>query len=216
MRSKQQSFQFNTSFAFPISALILIIVVLYAINHWPLFSTPSMTPSVASILPDPKKATPFTLIDADNQLFTQKNLDHHWTLLFFGFTRCHNLCPMALSLLNRLYNTLQPSYPFLQVAFISTDPDNDTPAVIKNFTASFNKNFIGATGTVTEIQALQKQFGIFSEKMVKQQNGVHFRVNHSNVILLVNPRGELQAYFPANSQPDEIRLAFEEIVKHYV
>src|SRR5580692_1981150 len=103
MRSKQHPFEFNTSIAFPISALILLILVLLGINAWQ--SAPEEIPSntTAILLPIPKKINSFHLTTTDDKEFSQKNFGNHWTLLYFGYTHSDATCPNTLSLLNRIY-----------------------------------------------------------------------------------------------------------------
>jgi protein SCO1/2 len=216
MRSKQGTFQFNTSIAFPISALILLVFVLLGINFWQSVDDRMPVNTVANVLPNPKKINNFQLVTSDNKQLSTTNLTAHWTLLYFGYTRSNSISPNTLSLLNRIYNMLQTDYPTLQVMFVSLDPERDTLNEIKDFTASFNKNFIGATGTSDELQELENQLGIQLKRTSSAANVDNYQISYTNTILLINPDAKLQATFPANAKPDEARLAFEEMVRNHL
>jgi protein SCO1 len=202
----QRTFYFNTSVAFPISVFILILAILFILSKPNPIGSQIHHDRVAIVLPAPKPILTFHLIRQNKHAFTKNDLKNHWTLLFFGLAKGNGIHATELSLLNRFYNTVEPIYPPLQIVFISIDPRHDTLNNIKDFITSFNKNFIGVTGSPLELKKLQKQLRISTG---------HYPIHPANTLALVNPNAELQAYLPANAKSDEMRLAFKEIVRRY-
>ena len=85
----------------------------------------------------PRALADFQLVDGDNQAFTRMRLQGQWSLLFFGYTHCPDVCPFTMSELAKLTPLLQhaedPAARTVQVVFISVDPARDDPGLLKNF-----------------------------------------------------------------------------------
>lgn len=159
----------------------------------------------------PRDIQAFELAAGDASSFTQKNFLKHWTLLFFGFTHCDNVCPTTLEKLNRVYGKLHTTYPTLQVVLISLDPERDTPTVISHYTHSFNPNFIGVTGSMQALRKLQSQLGIVSVR--DSTDSTHYQLQHTASIFLINPQGKWAGLFNNGLTPDQFSKAFETSVR---
>lgn len=172
-----------------------------------------------TVFPVPRDISPFHLVSADDKPFTNDNLMGKWSVLFFGFTQCPQLCPTTLAILNKAYQQLETkkSVPLPQIVFISVDPDRDTPRAIEEYIGTFNKNFKGATGKVDEIKALTAQFNIMYMKIQNQnsQDTHHYSIDHSGTLLLINPEGKLTALFQTPHETDNLVHDIESIEKHY-
>lgn len=159
-----------------------------------------------TVFPVPHDIAPFNLVSADKKPFTNADLNGHWSVLFFGFTQCPQLCPTTLAILNDTYQLLEKkkNITLPQVVFISVDPDRDTPAVIQKYIGSFNKNFKGATGTQQEIKTLTAKLNILYMKIPKQNEDdpMAYQIDHSGTLLLVNPEGKLLALFSSPHTAD--------------
>lgn len=162
----------------------------------------------------PRDLKPFELVTTDNKKFTQKDFLNHWTLLFFGFTHCSNVCPTTLDMMNRAYNKLHASYPSLQVVLISLDPERDTPMTLTNYMHSFNNDFIGVTGKITDLRKLQSQLGIFSARDSSSSEN-NYQIQHTSSIILINPQGKWTGLFKYGLTPEQFAKNFEESVKSF-
>ncbi|WP_130470698.1 SCO family protein [Candidatus Magnetaquicoccus inordinatus] len=116
-----------------------------------------------AVLPSPRPVQPFTLLDHNEKPFTFEQLRGHWTFLFFGYTHCPDICPMAMGVLGDVFRQLQEKAPNnivnSQVLFVSVDPKRDTPAHIRQYVQFFNSDFKGLTGTDEQIRAFAFQIG---------------------------------------------------------
>lgn len=166
----------------------------------------------ALIFPAARDIKPFDLKTTLNETFTQNQFRHHWTLLFFGFTHCSSICPTTLDLLNRVYTSLHPNYPNLQVVFISLDPTRDQPQALSEYVRSFNNDFIGVTGSIQEIRKLQSQLGIYASRDAEASVNDNYQIQHTSSVLLINPQGEWAGLFKAGLNPTQFVDAFKESV----
>jgi protein SCO1 len=172
-----------------------------------------------TVLDKPKPIKNFSLKKTDGTLLTTQSFMGHWTLLFFGFTRCGYVCPTSLGALKNTYEALQKSTaPKPQIIFVSIDPERDDLARIHRYVTSFNKDFMGATGSKTELNALTSQLGILYMKVVqpRSKKSDNYDIDHSGSILLVDPEGRLIAVFSMPHKAESIAKDYKIITSHYV
>lgn len=165
----------------------------------------------ALIFPTPREIKPFKLNFSTKDTFTQKNFYDHWTLLFFGFTQCSQVCPTTLDLLNRVYPQLQTAYPNLQVVLISLDPERDTPETVQKYARQFNPAFLGATGKVQDLRILQSQLGIYSGR--DNSSDMNYQINHTSSILLIDPQGRWNGMFKYGMNPTDFIQTFNDAMQ---
>jgi len=172
-----------------------------------------------TMFPVPRDISPFHLVSADQKPFTNQNLVGKWSLLFFGFTQCPEMCPTTLAILNKTYQQLETkkTVPLPQVVFISVDPERDTPRAIDEYIGTFNKHFKGATGPKDQIKALTAQFNIMYMKVQNQnsQDANNYQIDHSGTLLLINPEGKLLALFQTPHEADHLAKDIENIEAHF-
>ena len=184
------------------TALILGLFLLVMSATW-LSITPSTPPAELAGVPRPeyRPLAPFTLTDQHQQSFDDKRLHGKWSMIFFGYLSCPDVCPMTLHELNSFTQLLADkagSDPEeLQVVFVSVDPARDSPQQLGEYVAHFNRDFIATTGKKTEIDRFAQQFGagyVIGEETAPGQ----YLVAHTSAIFLVDPLGRSVATF---SQP---------------
>lgn len=185
-----------------LSSFVLVAVCAFAIGAgghyvWRQYSKPPLQLQQATILGKSGRPMPdFELQDYDNRSFTQAQLKDHWTLLFFGYTSCPDVCPLTLTALQGVYRRLDgtPYAADTQVVFVSVDPKRDSLATLKSYVQHFHPSFKAVTGSEGQLQQLTKPLGIFFQY---QGEGEDYLVDHSSAMLLVNPSGSLHALFSA-------------------
>lgn len=149
---------------------------------------------------DPRISMPeFALTDHLGRPFTRANLTDGWTLLFFGYTQCPDICPTTLSNLAQMMKQLSPAaQQRVRVVFVSVDSDRDTPATVAEYVSHFDSRFTGITGhTDEQLQALTQPLNVFYEyEKSENENGTSisgYQVNHVASVLLIDPHGHLVA-----------------------
>ncbi len=166
--------------------------------------------------PDAQEVVNFTLTDQTGRPFTRQDFKGHWTFLYFGYTYCPDVCPLTLARLNTVDQRLVQQGLDRDIAYImiSVDPRRDTPERLGQYTAFFNKKFQGVTGTPEELDKLVKQCGIYY-KLQDQEDKQNYVVDHSSVLVLIDPDARLRAIFTQPDQPDTVVADFGKIRTRY-
>ena len=151
-------------------------------------------PLQATLLPEPMVLPEVSLVDDDGSPFTRDSMLGQWTVLFFGFTPCPDICPTTLQQLATARSRLaveKPASPLPEIVLISVDPERDTPAVLGEYVAYFGENLHGASGDPRELALLTSSIGIFFEKEPVIDGD--YNVSHSTAVVLINPSAEFHA-----------------------
>ena len=135
-------------------------------------------------LAEPRPLAPFSLQTAAGP-WGRANLATGWHLLVFGYTQCPDVCPASLAEAADLIDLLE-EIP-LQVAFISLDPQRDSPGQLARYVQFYRPDFIGATGSTPELETLAGSLGI---RFRKADTG---ELAHTPILSLVDPDGYLRA-----------------------
>lgn len=149
----------------------------------------------STLLPDGFKQVPaFSLTQGDKSPLTEANLKGKWSVLFFGFINCPDVCPITLSEMNTVVSQLEKDGAQIpQVLFITVDPARDTAEKIKDYVAYFNASFIGGTGDIADITALTRELGIVASYTASNENDGTYTVDHTASMLLVDPELQVRA-----------------------
>lgn len=172
----------------------------------------------ATVLPQARPLKPFILVDQDNQKFDLQRLHGRWSFLFFGFTRCPDVCPTTLHTMKGVRKILQqqPNQDMkLQMVFVSVDPNRDSPEILKKYVTYFDPTFLGVTGELQHITELTRQLGILYEYHNNSDDKQAYTVNHSAQILLVDPLARLRAVLSSPHDANTIAENFLAIEKFY-
>lgn len=136
---------------------------------------------------------PFTLTDQDGRPATDRDYAGRYRIMYFGFTHCPDVCPTDLAVLGQALRRFEKSDPSRAARvvpiFVSVDPERDTPAVLKEYVASFHPRLVGLTGTPQQLADMVKRYGAYAEKEPAAAGG-GYNVNHSRIAELIGPEGE--------------------------
>src|SRR5690242_1255425 len=122
-----------------VSAALISSLFVCHMNHKP---QTALSADDGLLFPAARDIKPFELVSAvSKEKFTQQNFLNHWTLVFFGFTHCSNVCPTTLDMMSKAYDKLHVNIPNLQVVLISLDPERDNPEALASYTQTYNKDF---------------------------------------------------------------------------
>lgn len=183
-------------------ALVAVLSAAAGISLWNLLQhRQAPDPGALIILPEPRQITDFSLTDQNGQEFTLDQLRGQWTLVFFGFTHCPDVCPSTLYDLQLVHNEIMQragdKEPLHQVLFVSVDPDRDTPQQLKDYLAFFSPDFIGVTGDHSQLGPFSLQLSTAYRVEEHEAGQTQYNVDHSAAILLISPDGRLHGVFPA-------------------
>ena len=154
----------------------------------------------------------FALTDHTGGTYTRRHLTHDWTLLFFGYTHCPDICPITLATMSASLSAIAAlGGEAPRVVFVSVDPERDAPRSLRAYVNTFRDDFLGVTGPHEELRKLTRALGVV---YARDGDDPEYLVEHSAALLLVNPKGELQAVFGPPHEPDAIARDIVAIRKH--
>lgn len=145
---------------------------------------------------------PFTLTGADGKPFASARLTGKPYAIFFGFTRCGDVCPTTLARLVKLRQAAGGPDQ-LSIVFVTIDPANDGPKEVGQYAQLFNSPIIGLTGSDAQIDQVKKQYGIYAEPTPHAGMGQQFA--HTGSVLLFGGDGRFAGTIAAN-EPDNTAL----------
>ncbi|EJD00782.1 h-sco1 [Fomitiporia mediterranea MF3/22] len=156
---------------------------------------------------------PFELTTHKGEPFTEKNLLGKWSLVYFGFTNCPDICPEELDKMTEVVNVLDKQYgPISQPIFISVDPARDPPSQIALYLRDFHPRLIGLSGTYEQTRAVCKAYRVYFSTPKDAQPDGDYLVDHSIYFYLMDPEGEfVEAFGKVNTVEDVVRKVQEEV-----
>ncbi len=132
----------------------------------------------------------FELIDHQGQVVTEHSFDGKLRLVFFGFTRCPDVCPTTLFEIARVMRNLGDDAANVQPIFISVDVENDTPEILARYVAAFHPAMVGLTGSRQQLDAVAASFNVTYG--VEQATD---SVYHSSYLFLMDRQGRFLDLF---------------------
>ena len=186
----------------------ILIIAIFILAVLALFINKLTTPRVLSsnellinglyLFESPKQISDFTFLSANDIQFTKSDLIGKWTLMYFGFTRCPDECPITMYQMSKLIKILrEKEYPLedKQWVLVSIDPERDAPEDIDKYAKGFDKVFIGVSNIRPMLLNLAIQLSV-NNVMPSNDSMDHSHLdNHVNNIILLNPSGEFVGVF---------------------
>lgn len=183
------------------TVIILLAIVASIIGY--MMIRASMTPELsqeelraqgAVVFDQPRIFSDLDLLDQHGEPFTKERLEGPWSLLFFGFTHCPDICPMTMADLARLVRDLpQDVAADTQVILVTLDPARDTPEQMQDYVAYFHPEFVGVTGEFLDIRRFANELNVAFSKTTLSDDD--YTVDHSGNIVIVNPKGDYHGFF---------------------
>lgn len=170
-----------------------------------------------TLLDPPRPVSNFQLVDHRGGSFSPASLRGKWSLLFFGYTHCPDICPTTLHTLAQMDGILRKEQPSIrqhtQVVFVSVDPERDSSQRLAEYVPYFNPEFLGVTGDTAAIEGLARELGILHMR-VERDEGKSYLVEHSAAILLFDPQGRQRALFSAPHQAARLAEDLRRIIEY--
>lgn len=146
----------------------------------------------------------FSLTDADGNKVTLASYQGKWLVMFFGFTTCPEICPLAMQTVLATSEKLAETGRGIQPIFITIDPERDTPGVLKDYLSHFGAGIDGLSGTKEETTAIAKLYGVYYQKRPLDND---YTMDHSTALYLIAPDGRYVR--PFKSDLESANLAAE-------
>ncbi|KAK4192520.1 putative mitochondrial protein SCO1 precursor [Podospora australis] len=152
----------------------------------------------------PKVGGPFELIDQNGNKVTQEDLKGRYSLVYFGFTHCPDICPEELDKMARMFDLVEEKRPgVLAPVFVTCDPARDGPEELKEYLNEFHPKFIGLTGTYDQIKAMCKAYRVYFSTPTNVAPGQDYLVDHSIYFYLMDPDGDFVEALGRQHSPEQ-------------
>jgi len=150
---------------------------------------------------------PWTLVDMDGNLVTNKSFEGKWLLLYFGFARCPDICPSEMYKVGQVMDTLLKDYPEfaskIQPLFVSVDPARDSLQVLREYGQDFHPSYIFLTGSPEQVQLMAKKYRVYVSKADIDEDG-DYLVDHSIVVYFHDDTGDLSDCFTQSMRTKDV------------
>lgn len=155
---------------------------------------------------------PFTLVDTNGRMISDKDLRDRWLLVFFGYTSCPDICPTTLSSITAVLEHLGSVAIRVQPVFITVDPVRDTAEALRAYLAPFDPRIIGLTGSDEQIARATATFGARYFKL--PGTGLEeYTIAHSALVYVIGPEGGIVTEFPNASDPGDMARRLAVLIK---
>ncbi|KAI0204277.1 SCO1/SenC-domain-containing protein [Astrocystis sublimbata] len=164
----------------------------------------------------PKVGGDFKLVDHEGRPFSSANLKGRYSLVYFGFTHCPDICPEELDKMAQMFDIVEAQKPgAVAPVFITCDPVRDDPKVLKSYLAEFHSKFIGLTGTYDEIKNVCKAYRVYFSTPKEVKPGQDYLVDHSIYFYLMDPEGDFVEALGRQHSPQQAATVILDHVKDW-
>lgn len=201
--------------------VIFILLILFSITGIFTYfqSLPSLLekkPSLITgkILVRPMEIDNFELIDQNNEVFNKKSLEGGWTVLFFGYTNCPDVCPTTIYKLAEIKNGIKEDLPSanFNTVLVTLDPDRDSAERLDEYIGYFDETMLGVTGTYENIQSFTSSLSVFYQRINKEEG---YDFNHTASIFVFDKDGSLFATMSPANTVGELESDFFTILNNF-
>jgi protein SCO1/2 len=147
---------------------------------------------------------PFTLVDTKGNTVTEAVLNGHYSLVYFGYTYCPDICPLALQNMTQALEIAGPVADDVVPVFITIDPERDTPQVMADYIGHFHPRMIGLTGTPEQVSQAEQAYRVYAAKAGGTPGKNDYLMNHSGFIYLMDKNGKYVTHFTKDVEPKVI------------
>ena len=184
---------------------VVVASFIHRIGEPRIMSVPETRANGLFLFDTPRALGGFSLIDHNNEPFTHTALLGQWTLVFFGFTHCPDICPTTMAELAELKAQLADTEAReVRIAMVSVDPARDTPERLAEYVAYFHQDFLGVTGEFADILSFAQRLNTPFRKVSEPEGA--YQMEHSANVMLINPRGDYHGFFRAPLDIPKMRV----------
>ncbi|MBD9483391.1 SCO family protein [Pseudomonas sp. PDM14] len=164
------------------------------------------------LLPQSRNLPGLSLTNQNGEAVAVDQLKGQWSLLFFGYTFCPDICPATLAQLRQLKGMLSAEdQAKLRMVLVTVDPKRDTPQQLKQYLTYFDPAFQGLTGEAADIQKLANGVSIpFIPADTSKEN---YTVDHSGNLVIIGPDGTQRGFIRAPLNVDKLAAQLPSLLK---
>ncbi len=149
---------------------------------------------------------PFELTDHNGRAVTDETFRGRFTLLYFGYTFCPDLCPTNLLTMAEALEALGPDGERVQPLFVTVDPERDGLPALRDYMAHFGPRFLALRGTPAQTRAVLKAWRVHRRKVLPEAgaDADDYLVDHATITFLMGPDGKFRTLFPHDTRTEKM------------
>ena len=157
---------------------------------------------------------PFTLVDRDGRIWTEKDLTGRISVIYFGYTYCPDICPTELASIGQALDQLSDTeLENVLPVFITVDPDRDTRELVGSYVSHFHPKMVGLTGTPEQTDAAAGEYRVYYKYVDRVEGDDAYLVDHSSITYVMGPDGGFMRHFSYGTGPDDMAAGLRAILK---
>ena len=198
-------------------ALVMAVVgmFVYSVTREHVPSLDELRGQGVFLLPEPIVLSGFQLETHRGDVFLPEHLAGDWSFVFFGFTRCPDVCPTTLSVMAQAERRLAATGASFKGVLVSVDPERDDRESLSTYVRAFSERFLGVRGELTELAKFARQVHVVFAKVPDNRivSGTGsaeggFTVDHSGNIVVIDPRGHYHGFIKMPHKVDTLLAVF--------
>lgn len=163
------------------------------------------------ILGDAKIGGPWTALNSQSQLVSEKDFKGNFQIFYFGFTRCPDVCPASLQKLASAIDILKSKgIKNTKFFFVSLDVNRDTPELVQKYAEVFHKDLIPLIVREQDLTEFLKTFKLYSRKVLNEND---YMLDHTTYMYLFDQEGKFLNILGANLNYDELAQIIESSIR---
>jgi protein SCO1 len=138
-------------------------------------------------------ARDFALTDHNGKPSTLADFKGKALIIFFGFTQCPDVCPTTLAQMAEVLKLMGDDAKRVQVAFVTVDPERDTPELLKKYVPAFHPSFLGLSGNAEATAKVAKEFKVYYQKVPSKTPG-NYTMDHTANSFVFDANGQVRLF----------------------
>lgn len=207
----------NIRFTVVVVLLFITVIVagfVYRIQQPRVMSVTEMKVNGLYLHETPRNFGKISLVDHHGEVFDRSRFEGKWSLVFFGFTYCPDVCPTTMAFLDQFMAQLEGTEAEdTQVVMVSVDPARDTVEQLSQYVPYFNPDFIGVTGEFLDVHRFATALNTPFRKVPGQDE--NYLVDHSSNVVLINPKGDYHGFFKAPLDQAKMKVTYRSARVHW-
>ena len=186
-------------------ALFAVLLVAFVVGWWSAPPSPQerLTQTAGVEMFAGGQVGDLSFINEYGDAVSLADLKGRWSLLFFGYTYCPDICPMTLMHMNRLMKRLnEAEREQLNVVLVSVDPERHKPEQLGQYMDYFNPEFKALTGNPDNMKKLAAQLNAFYARVDREDGG--YLMDHSANIVLLDSELNYRGYIEPPHDPERM------------
>ena len=191
-------------------SLGLLVLMLVAVMYPAVFDGPdskALRDLGLLVLPERAAVQPFALVDQHGEEFGLAQLEGQWTLLFFGFASCPDVCPTTLAKLKKATAGLENAP---RVVFVTVDPARDSAELLGQYLEAFDSAFVGLRGSAFELDGFAAQFHV--DYAVAPGVDGKYLMEHTAQVVVLDDQPRHVGFLMTPHRPEAIRAALQAVL----